>query len=73
MTERQSAFDHPRSDDVKGRDRHDGEAEKGIGDQGDFGDQGIGQGTDPEHVRNQEAAPPGGSGPDATPPGTEAD
>ena len=60
MTERQSAHDHPRSDDVKGRDRHDGEDEKGIGDGGDFGDQGIGQSTDPEHVRNQGAAPSGG-------------
>ena len=67
MTERQSASDHPRSDDVKGRDRHDGEDEKGIGDQGDFGDQGIGQSTDPEHARNQGTAPTGGAGPDATP------
>ena len=57
MTERQSAHDHPRSDDVKGRDRHDGEDEKGVGDAGDFGDQGISQSTDPEHVRNQGAAP----------------
>ena len=62
MTERQSAHDHPRSDDVKGRDRHDGEVEQGVGDQGDFGDQGIGQSTDPEHVRNQGAAPTDGSG-----------
>ena len=57
MTERQSAHDHPRSDDVKGRDRHDGEDEKGVGDAGDFGDQGIGQSTDPGHQRNQGAAP----------------
>jgi hypothetical protein len=61
MTERQSAHDHPRSDDVKGRDRHDGEDEKGVGDAGDFGDQGIGQSTDPGHVRDQGT---GGSGPD---------
>ena len=67
MTERQSASDHPRSDDVKGRDRHDGEDEKGIGDRGDFGDQGIGQSTDPEHVRDQGA---GGSGPEAARPGS---
>jgi hypothetical protein len=57
MTERQSAHDHPRSDDVKGRDRHDGEAEKGVGDQGDFGDQGIGQSTDPNHERDQGERP----------------
>jgi hypothetical protein len=62
MTERQSAHDHPRSDDVKGRDRHDGEDEKGVGAQGDFGDQGIGQSTDPDHVRNQGAAPTGAGG-----------
>jgi hypothetical protein len=68
MTERQSAHDHPRSDDVKGRDRHDGEDEKGIGDKGDFGDQGISQSTDPEHQRNQAAAPIDGSGRDAGPP-----
>jgi len=43
VQERQSAFDHPRSDDVKGRDRHDGDDEGGIGDRGDFGDQGIDQ------------------------------
>ena len=59
MTERQSAFDHPRSDDVKGRDRHDGEDEKGVGDTGHFGDQGIGQSTDPEHQRDQAAASSG--------------
>jgi hypothetical protein len=59
MTERQSAHDHPRSDDVKGRDRHDGEDEKGVGVAGDFGDQGISQSTDPEHQSNQAAASAG--------------
>lgn len=67
MTERQSASDHPRSDDVKGRDRHDGEDEKGVGVAGDFGDQGIGQTTDPEHVPHPETAPPGGADPDGPP------
>ena len=65
MHERQSAHDHPRSDDVKGRDRHDGEDEKGIGVAGDFGDQGISQSTDPEHQPDQ--------GPAAADPGSPAD
>ena len=66
MHERQSAHDHPRSDDVKGRDRHDGEDERGIGDQGDFGDQGIGQTTDPEHAPDQgTGAGPGAPTPDS--------
>ena len=65
MDERQSAHDHPRSDDVKGRDRHDGEDEKGIGEAGDFGDQGIGQTTDPEHDQGArpEATDPDGGNP----------
>jgi hypothetical protein len=52
MRERQSAVDHPRSDDVKGRDRHDGEHEGGIGERGDFGDQGIDQSADRENARD---------------------
>ncbi len=59
MQERQSAFDHPRSDDVKGRDRHDGEQQGGVGDRGDFGDQGIDQ-KDREGAVNK-----GADGPDS--------
>jgi hypothetical protein len=74
MQERQSAFDHPRSDDVKGRERHDGDDEGGIGDRGDFGDQGIDQSADRENARNQGAAPTGtgGSSPDATRPDSDS-
>jgi hypothetical protein len=60
MQERQSAVDHPRSDDVKGRDRHDGEYQGGVGDRGDFGDQGIDQ-KDREGAVNQ-----GATGPEST-------
>ena len=67
MQERQSASDHPRSDDVKGRDRHDGEYQGGVGDRGDFGDQGIDQ-KDREGAVNQGATGPGGSSPDSTRP-----
>ena len=63
MQERQSASDHPRSDDVKGRDRHDGEYQGGVGDRGDFGDQGIDQ-KDREGAVNQGATGPGGASPD---------
>jgi hypothetical protein len=62
MQERQSAVDHPRSDDVKGRDRHDGEYQGGVGDRGDFGDQGIDQ-KDREGALNQGAT---GAGPEST-------
>ena len=67
MHERQSASDHPRSDDVKGRDRHDGEYQGGVGDRGDFGDQGIDQ-KDREGAVNQGATGPGGAGPDPSRP-----
>jgi len=74
MQERQSAVDHPRSDDVKGRERHDGEDDRGIGDRGDFGDQGIDQSAAHADARNQGAAATG-SGPDTTRPdsGSPAD
>jgi hypothetical protein len=74
MQERQSAFDHPRSDDVKRRDRHDGEDEGGIGDRGDFGDQGIDQSADRANARNRRGAPTGagGSGPEATRPDSDS-
>ena len=67
MQERQSASDHPRSDDVRGRDRHDGEYQGGVGDRGDFGDQGIDQ-KDREGAVNQGATAPGGAGPDPSRP-----
>jgi hypothetical protein len=71
MQERQSAVDHPRSDDVKGRDRHDGEYQGGVGDRGDFGDQGIDQ-KDREGALNQGVT---GAGPESTSSegGSEAD
>jgi hypothetical protein len=71
MQERQSASDHPRSDDVKGRERHDGEYQGGVGDRGDFGDQGIDQ-KDREGAVNQGATGAGGSSPEATRPDGEA-
>jgi hypothetical protein len=40
MQERQSASDHPGSDDVRGR-QEGGFGDRGYGDRGDFGDQGI--------------------------------
>jgi hypothetical protein len=63
MQERQSAVDHPRSDDVKGRERHDGEYQGGVGDRGDFGDQGIDQ-KDREGAVNRGASPTGAGGSD---------
>ena len=53
MTERQSALDHPRSDDVKGRQEGGYEqdgcfGDRGYGDRGDFGDQGIGADSERE-------------------------
>ncbi|SNR72125.1 hypothetical protein SAMN06272737_12128 [Blastococcus mobilis] len=73
MQERQSASDHPRSDDVKGRERHDGDDERGVGDRGDFGDQGIDQTAAHANPQNQGAAATaaGGSSPDTTPPGSD--
>ena len=67
MQERQSASDHPRSDDVKGRERHDGEYQGGVGDRGDFGDQGIDQ-KDREGAVNRgvSATGAGGSDPKST-------
>ncbi len=74
MQERQSAFDHPRSDDVKGRERHDGDDERGIGDRGDFGDQGIDQTAAHADARNQGVAAPGagGSSQDTTRPDSDS-
>jgi hypothetical protein len=61
VTERRSAVDHPRSDDTKGRDRHDGEAEGGVS--------GLVGTGDADDVQAQGAAPnaPGGGVP--SPPG----
>jgi hypothetical protein len=80
MQERQSGSDHPRSDDVKGRQEggYDGGfGDRGYGDRGDFGDQGIGQSTRRESGQDQEG-PPAGDGvgdADTTPPagGGDAD
>jgi hypothetical protein len=72
MQERQSGFDHPRSDDVKGR--HEGGYEggfgdRGYGDRGDFGDQGTDQSGQREKERDPGSTPAdaGGSGADAAP------
>jgi hypothetical protein len=72
MQERQSGFDHPRSDDVKGRQEggyEGGFGDRGYGDRGDFGDQGLEQSGQPDNVRNQGSAPDdaGDSGADAAP------
>lgn len=72
MQERQSGFDHPRSDDVKGR--HEGGYEggfgdRGYGDRGEFGDQGTDQSGPREKERDKGATPAdaGGSGTDVAP------
>ena len=61
MEERQSAVDHPRSDDTKGRDRHDGETTEGVS--------GLVGTADADDAQAQGAAPnaPGGAVP--APPG----
>jgi hypothetical protein len=73
MQDRQSGFDHPRSDDVKGRQEggyEGGFGDRGYGDRGRFGDQGVEESPYREHVQDQGAAPAGdgGSAADATPP-----
>ena len=61
MEQRQSAVDHPRSDDTKGRDRHDGESTDTVSEL-------VGT-QDAQDAQGQGAAPnaPGGAVP-ATPP-----
>ena len=74
MQERQSGFDHPRSDDVKGRQEggyEGGFGDRGYGDRGDFGDQGIDQSGHREDARDQGStsdAGAAGSSADAAPP-----
>lgn len=46
MDQRQGSADHPRSDEVRGRGEEGYEAgfgDGGLGDRGDFGDQGAGE------------------------------
>jgi hypothetical protein len=73
MQERQSGFDHPRSDDVKGRPEggyEGGFGDRGYGDRGDFGDQGIDQGGQRESGEPEGAAPADDGDPAAdVPPG----
>ena len=60
MQERQRASDHPRSDDVRGRQEggyEGGFGDRGYGDRGDFGDQGI----DETGHRDSEEGPEGTS------------
>jgi hypothetical protein len=72
MQERQSSFDHPRSDDVMGRQEggyEGGFGDRGYGDRGGFGDQGTDESPHREGGPDPEAAPAGdrGSAADATP------
>ena len=71
MQEQRSGFDHPRSDDVKGRQEggyEGGFGDRGYGDRGDFGD----QGTDETYRETTEdpgpaSATDGGSDTDSAP------
>jgi hypothetical protein len=76
MQDRQSGFDHPRSDDVQGRQEggyEGGFGDRGYGDRGDFGDQG-GQSAHRDTGRDPGTAPADdrGSDGDAPPPGSGA-
>jgi hypothetical protein len=69
----QSGFDHPRSDDVKGRQEggyEGGFGDRGYGDRGDFGDQGIDESRHRESLRDHggSRARARGAAADATPP-----
>jgi hypothetical protein len=71
MQEQRSGFDHPRSDDVKGRQEggyEGGFGDRGYGDRGDFGDQGIDE-TYQETTEDPgpASAPDGGSDEDPAP------
>jgi hypothetical protein len=75
MQDRQSGFDHPRSDDVQGRQEggyEGGFGDRGYGDRGDFGDQGGGRSGHRDSGQDQGAASAGDRGSDASapPPGS---
>jgi hypothetical protein len=62
---------HPRSDEVRGRERNQGGYEesggfgdRGYGDRGDFGDQGAGPGQEQREAGHDDGTPEGDAAPE---------